>query len=246
MMTLDFKAEIDEQSNNACKSVLLINSIDEQQNIYLVKVIGFRMFFYAHVPSAIKEEDLTKEYPISLTNYLNKLMGYSNLIDRMEPVWKECFLNYKGSSNSKQLFFKIFLNDHYQASKVTNQFKAGFSFNNVVFQSETYESNVNYAERLMIEKDISGMGWIQLPADRYTISKRQDSDRVINLVVHQDDLISLHNQGFEALAPLRVLSFDIECHSFGKFPDPAKHEIITIGMTCKIHGEDRNQHRVIL
>ncbi len=67
-----------------------------------------------------------------------------------------------------------------------------------------------------------------------------DSETIITISIDYDDLESLHNQGFEELAPLRILSFDIECHSFGKFPDPAKHQIITIGMTCKIHGEDKN------
>ncbi len=77
------------------------------------------MFFYAHVPKVFKEEDLTRDLLNQITNYLNKLLIQTNLIDKIEPVWKECFLNYKGSGNNKQLFFKIFVNDHYLASKVT-------------------------------------------------------------------------------------------------------------------------------
>ena len=34
------------------------------------------------------------------------------------------------------------------------------------------------------------------------------------------------------MAPLRVMSFDIECHSFGKFPDPSRHQVNTIGFVC--------------
>jgi len=45
----------------------------------------------------------------------------------------------------------------------------------------------------MIEKDISGMGWIRLSANKYNIIKTQDSDNIINASVHYDDLISLHN-----------------------------------------------------
>lgn len=46
MMTLDFKAEIDEKSGHTCWSVLFINCVDSYQNVYLVKVTGFRTFFY--------------------------------------------------------------------------------------------------------------------------------------------------------------------------------------------------------
>lgn len=48
-------------------------------------------------------------------------------------------------------------------SKVAALFKTGFKFENDTFISEPYESNVNFSERLMIDKDISGMSWIQLP-----------------------------------------------------------------------------------
>ncbi len=42
------------------------------------------------------------------------------------------------------------------------------------------------------------------------------------------------------------MSFDIECHSFGKFPDAQRHQINTIGFVCQIHGEERYQHKVVL
>lgn len=41
------------------------------------------------------------------------------------------------------------------------------------------------------------------------------------------------------------MSFDIECSSFGKFPDPSKHSVITIGITCKIHKKQDFDHKVV-
>lgn len=120
LMALDFKAEVEEKSKNPCKSVLFINSIDEKQNIYLIKVIGFRMFIYAEIPSTLDQSKITPEYLISLTNYLNNLIMINNLIDKIQVAWKECFLNYKGEGDKKQPFFKIYINDHTLGKRVAD------------------------------------------------------------------------------------------------------------------------------
>jgi hypothetical protein len=60
MMTLDFQHEIDQSVNSLCKSVLYINCVDMEQNVYLLKVINFRTFFYVQAPQ-ISEEDLLRK-----------------------------------------------------------------------------------------------------------------------------------------------------------------------------------------
>lgn len=42
------------------------------------------------------------------------------------------------------------------------------------------------------------------------------------------------------------MSFDIECSSYGKFPDAQKDPVITIGITCKNHDDFDIKHKVIL
>lgn len=43
-----------------------------------------------------------------------------------------------------------------------------------------------------------------------------------------------------------MMSFDIECSSHGKFPEPNKNPIITIGIACKIHSKIEMDHKVVL
>jgi DNA polymerase delta subunit 1 len=44
---------------------------------------------------------------------------------------------------------------------------------------------------------------------------------------------------FQKIAPLRILSFDIEClPQEGKFPTPDKDKIIQIGNICQLLGEE--------
>lgn len=85
-----------------------------------------------------------------------------------------------------------------------------------------FESNVNYAERLLIDKDVSGMSWIHLPSKKY---KRIKSSKHISscpneLEIDVNDMISIspNDKRFVDLAPMRIMSFDIECHSYGKLP----------------------------
>jgi hypothetical protein len=59
------------------------------------------MFFYVNAPDSLKNQQIGPEHLFALTNFINKSINHPNLIDRIEPVYKECFLNYKGSDNSK-------------------------------------------------------------------------------------------------------------------------------------------------
>lgn len=68
-----------------------------------------------------------------MTAYVNKYINHAQLIDKIEAVKKECFLNYKGNENNKSLYLKIYLNDHYQTNKLTTLFKSGFNFDGVTY-----------------------------------------------------------------------------------------------------------------
>lgn len=166
MMTLDFQHEIDYSIRSPCKSVLYINCVDDSQNVYLVRIINFRTFFYVHCPQ-MKNYDNIEQRLEGLKQDINRQMQSNTLVEKIEIVYKECFLRFKGSQNSESKFLKIFVNDCSLLSKTAALFKTGFKYENDTYLSEPYESNVNFSERLMIEKDISGMSWIQLPSNQY-------------------------------------------------------------------------------
>lgn len=122
------------------------------------------------------------------------------------------------------------MNDYNMTNKLVAHFRQGFKFDQDNYFSDPYESNVNFSERLMIEKDISGMSWIQCPAEKYKVKNMKNVENINQIEIDFEDLISLKD--YEEMAPLRTMSFDIECHSFGKFPDPHKHQINTMGFVC--------------
>ena len=92
------------------------------------------------------------------------------------------------------------------------------------FETVTYESNLPYALRFMIDNEIVGMSWIRVKAGTYRLRTSQ-SEKLCNTQYELDvedfnNVECLPCDGeYSKIAPLRILSFDIECSAEkGKFP----------------------------
>uniref|UniRef100_A0A0E0F356 DNA polymerase n=1 Tax=Oryza meridionalis TaxID=40149 RepID=A0A0E0F356_9ORYZ len=85
----------------------------------------------------------------------------------------------------------------------------------------TYESNILFALRFMIDCNIVGGNWIEVPAGKYS------------------DLVSHAAEGEHSkMAPFRILSFDIECAGRkGHFPEPTHDPVIQIANLVTLQGE---------
>ncbi|XP_029781128.1 DNA polymerase delta catalytic subunit isoform X1 [Suricata suricatta] len=118
-----------------------------------------------------------------------------------------------------------------------------------------YESNVDFEIRFMVDTDIVGCNWLELPAGKYHLrpkGKVQGSPGTgaqgrepaatdaphpykathcqLEADVHWSDVVSHPPEGeWQRIAPLRVLSFDIECAGRkGIFPEPERDPVIQI------------------
>ncbi|PIO38166.1 hypothetical protein AB205_0064790 [Aquarana catesbeiana] len=116
---------------------------------------------------------------------------------------------------------------------------------------QAYEANIDFEIRFMVDNDIVGCNWIELPAGKYRIRKEsqvddQTKDNAIKVSLAQlevdvswADLKSHPAEGeWQKIAPLRVLSFDIECAGRkGVFPEPDKDPVIQIANMVLRQGE---------
>lgn len=78
----------------------------------------------------------------------------------------------------------------------------------------TYESNVLYALRFMVDRGISGGCWLEAPAGRWHLVPAQGRVSHCQLEAHiaAADLVSHEPEGeWARIAPFRILSVDIEC-----------------------------------
>jgi DNA polymerase delta subunit 1 len=141
-------------------------------------------------------------------------------------------------------FLKVYVAMPAIVAKMKSIFEQGVSLpGGQIFKGLTYESNVPHVLRFMIDKEINGADWIEIPAATYSLrgeSKKisrctYEIDVFFDRIIHHD----CENQ-WSSVAPLRILSFDIECQGRkGHFPDANFDPVIQIASTVTLQGSDR-------
>jgi len=83
------------------------------------------------------------------------------------------------------------------------------------------------------------MNWIEVPGGKYKLRSRKSSTSQLEFDVRYTDFISHAPEGeWSKIAPLRILSFDIECAGRkGIFPEAEKDPVIQIANMITRQGE---------
>lgn len=172
---------------------------------------------------------------------INKKADDDKSVTDIEITEKKSIKNY---SEEVSTFLKIYTRFPTDVSKIKTIFEYGFTYGSVQFDPVTYESNMPYGLRFMIDTGIFGVSWIELKNGSYTI--RSKSSRASNCQIEVDiknynDIECHPCEGpYASIAPLRILSFDIECASEkGSFPRADKDPVIQIANICKIQGQEQ-------
>lgn len=98
-----------------------------------------------------------------------------------------------------------------------------------------YENNIDFDIRFMVDTLVVGCSWIELPAGKWRRRTKGghpalDTRCQIEVDVAWDDFVAHEPEGeWAKVAPLRILSFDIECAGRrGIFPEANKDPVIQI------------------
>ncbi|CAR66020.1 DEHA2G22308p [Debaryomyces hansenii CBS767] len=201
----------------------------------LCNVTGFLHYFYVPVPKGFfKDQHLS-----GFINYMNN--NYQGVHD-IEIKLKESIWGY--NKNLKTPFFKVIVNNSKNISKIRTAFERGeIRYENLFPPQNVSYDNINYLLRLMVDCKITGMSWITLPKGKYEIVESfvQISTCQIECSIDYRDLISHPSEGdWLNMAPLRILSFDIECAGRkGVFPEAEHDPVIQIANVVSKAGESR-------
>ncbi|CAG8721053.1 16526_t:CDS:2, partial [Acaulospora morrowiae] len=199
--------------------------ITETGNSVLCDVKGFLPYFYVPAPIGFKNDDVT-DFQSDLEFALQKEFNSHGrqLIVKVEINLKETIQGYHG--NNKSPFIKPF-------DYCVRIIEAGnFKFKERHLGQATFESNIVYVLRYMIDCKVTGGNWIELPPKSYRIKQKSEqvSHCQIELVTRYDQFISHAPDGeWSKVAPVRILSFDIECAGRkGIFPEAKVDPVIQI------------------
>ena len=129
----------------------------------------------------------------------------------IEIVEKTNIFNYNAE---KEEYLKIILYDPKNVSFLRDLFEKGYSIGNFRFDPQTYESKINFPLRFMVDRNVVGMSWVKVEAGKFRLNKKPISNCQIEAWCNVEDIIPLSIHGeYSKLAPLRILSIDIECSS---------------------------------
>lgn len=221
--------------------VVRLFGVTDSGNSIMCDMTGFLHYFYFPVPVGFRKSDI-----VPLTNHIKS--SDIGKVDHIEIQNKFSIMHYNGTQKSP--FLKIFCKDLRSVSKLRSAFENGqINYRNDVTEYPMFSSpamsfdNINYVLRAMIDCKITGMCWITLPAGKYRcVDEHEKVSRCqLEVTIDYKDLIAHPAEGdWQKMAPLRILSFDIECAGRkGIFPEAQNDPVIQIANVVSSYGESK-------
>ncbi|KAF8315418.1 hypothetical protein DL93DRAFT_2196769 [Clavulina sp. PMI_390] len=230
------QTDVEEAPHTGAAPRLRMFGVTEAGHSVLAVITDFLPYFYVSVPRGFVVEDIER-----LKTHINNQLLDPGAVESIEMLKKRSLWGYRG--DSKPLFIKLTICDQRTLPKVRGLFERGeLGLDLFPEPVTTYESNIAYTLRFMIDAQVVGMNWIEVPAGKYQLkSGRKISTSQIELEMRWDAFVSHAPEGeWSKIAPLRILSFDIECAGRkGIFPEPDQDPVIQIANMVTRQGESQ-------
>ncbi|KJA15253.1 hypothetical protein HYPSUDRAFT_172822 [Hypholoma sublateritium FD-334 SS-4] len=219
-------------------TILRMFGVTEDGHSVLANITDFKPYFYVAIPRGFTDADLAP-----FREYLDSCLDDGGKVIGTEKVMKKSLWGYRGEDNVP--FLKIILSEPRSVPKIRGMFDRGECNYQGLFDGEipTFESNMVFTLRFMIDTKVVGMNWIEVPAGKYKITPdaQKRSTCQLEISVRFDSFISHAPEGnWSKIAPLRILSFDIECAGRkGIFPEASVDPVIQIANMVSRQGESK-------
>ncbi|XP_062197531.1 DNA polymerase delta catalytic subunit isoform X2 [Phragmites australis] len=221
-------------------AILRIFGVTREGHSICCQVHGFEPYFYISCPSGMGPDDIS-QFHQTLEGRMKESNRSSNVprfVKRVELVQKQTIMHYQ--PHQFQPFLKIVVALPTMVASCRGILERGITIEGLGSKSFlTYESNILFALRFMIDCNIVGGNWIEVPAGKYRKAARVMSYCQLELDCLYSDLVSHAAEGeYSKMAPFRILSFDIECAGRkGHFPEPTHDPVIQIANLVTLQGE---------
>ncbi|XP_024457292.1 DNA polymerase delta catalytic subunit isoform X2 [Populus trichocarpa] len=223
-------------------AILRIFGVTGEGHSVCCLVHGFEPYFYVSCPPGMNPDDISHFHKIleGKMREVNRNTKVPKFVRRIELVHKRSIMYYQQQQSHP--FLKIVVALPTMVSGCRGILDKGIQIDGLGMRSfMTYESNVLFALRFMIDCNVVGGNWIEVPAGKYKKTSKSLSNCQLEFDCLYSELISHAAEGeFSKMAPFRILSFDIECAGRkGHFPEPTHDPVIQVANLVTLQGEDQ-------
>ncbi|KAJ5046790.1 uncharacterized protein L3040_004016 [Drepanopeziza brunnea f. sp. 'multigermtubi'] len=234
--------ECEEGTLNGGNATVKLFGVTENGHSVMLHVTDFLHYLYVAAPVNFtqRECDGFKAYLDS------QLAQHQPAIHSVQIVLRENLYGFQG--NQQNPYIKITVTDPKFINKVRSTIEGGTANYKGMWKGSgdggilTFDS-IAYVLRFMIDCKILGMSWVEVAAENYTMIPHNErhSNCQIEAHVSYRDLIAHKPEGeWAKMAPLRILSFDIECAGRkGIFPEANYDPVIQIANVVTRYGEKK-------
>lgn len=234
--------ECEEGTLHGGNATVKLFGVTETGHSAMLHVTDFLHYLYVAAPVNFTQRECE-----GFKTFLDaQLATHQPAIHSVQIVLRENLYGFQG--NQQNPYIKITVNDPKFINKVRSVIEQGTANYKGMWKGSgdggilTFDS-IAYVLRFMIDCKISGMSWVEVPAENYTMIPEHErhSNCQIEAWVSYRDLIAHKPEGeWAKMAPLRILSFDIECAGRkGIFPEANYDPVIQIANVVTRYGEKK-------
>ncbi|KAL8939303.1 MAG: hypothetical protein Q9216_003439 [Gyalolechia sp. 2 TL-2023] len=233
--------EAEEGTLHGGRTCVKLFGVTETGHSALLHVTDFLHYLYVAAPVSFAKSDCD-----GFRSYLDaQIASHEPAIHSVQMVLRENLMKFQG--NQKSPYLKITVTDPKFINRVRSKFEDGTSNYKGFWKGAeggimTFDS-LQYVLRFMVDTGVTGMSWVTAPQGKYHMIPHRDrhSNCQIEAHIHYQDLIAHPNDGeWAKMAPLRIMSFDIECAGRkGIFPEANMDPVIQIASIVTRYGEPK-------
>ncbi|KAF4463303.1 DNA polymerase delta subunit 1 [Fusarium albosuccineum] len=232
--------EAEEGTLHGGRATVKLFGVNDAGNSVMLHVTDFKHYLYVPAPVNFQPQDCA-----AFKAYLEtQVAQHQPTIHSVAFAMRENIYGFQG--NQSKPYLKVTVTDPKFISKVRMTIQAGHANWKGMWRTDgevqTFD-NIQYVLRFMVDCKVRGMSWVEAPAKTFKLlpDHLRQSNCQIEAEVSYLDLVAHEPVGeWSKMAPVRILSFDIECAGRkGIFPEANHDPVIQIANIVTRYGEKK-------
>jgi len=221
--------------------------VNEKGQSVCAHVHGYRPYIYMKQPANYNPEIHNEPLKVVLDAMIkNERSGKacSNPVVKIESMLKKALYNFSEEDKSPHLKITLAIQEIVTCTRrIIEDNRVVRPFNqkiqddvDVVFDQRTFESNIDFEVRFMVDTKLYGCSWMECKDVYLRKQDEKETTAQIEIDVGLKNVVGYFPEGeWSKNAKTRILSFDIECISGdGRFPDATKLTDKCIQISCVV------------